>query len=465
MADQVFSVNSGFYNAVENDRTYSADDMNRPYKRIVSNGVFATPEGTPSTDLQVVSASGAMNITVNAGEGIFADKWFENPTAITITVPANSAVLPRVDSVIVQIDETQSGRVGNIVYRTGSPASSPSAPSINEEANITEYRVANIYVAPSANAINQDAITDLRGSSSCPWVTSLIYQVDTSVLWEQWNAAYQNYYDSSTADFEEYTEEQREAWEQFLQNLTSQLTVSTNVIMLQNNYVAQSSVSSVPIGIPSYNKATDILQVYVNGLRATENVQYTVNSAGTIISLTAPVRAGETVNFVVFKSVIAAGLQTTVTLIQELNAKLAAYMKDSGWINFTLESGASAYNSSNTPAVRCVGNRVYLRGAFKGVTTLGSTICTLPVAYRPAQPHTWVSASVNGSSVARTVVMQITTQGYVKLLAASGSLTSSYMISLATDFALEGETNTGAGANASLIVSDDGEGNVVLAHS
>ena len=73
MADQIFSVNSGFYNAVNNDRTYSAEDMNRPYKRIVANGVFATPAGTASNDLRVTATSG-MVISVAAGEGIFADK-------------------------------------------------------------------------------------------------------------------------------------------------------------------------------------------------------------------------------------------------------------------------------------------------------------------------------------------------------------------------------------------------------
>ena len=71
MADQNFEVNCGFFDAMNNDRLYSADQMNRPYKRLVSNGVFATPQVTPSTDLQVVSAASGMNIKVKKGEGIF----------------------------------------------------------------------------------------------------------------------------------------------------------------------------------------------------------------------------------------------------------------------------------------------------------------------------------------------------------------------------------------------------------
>ena len=56
MAEQIINVNCGFFDAIDNDRRYSADEMTMPYKRIVANGIFATPAGTPSTDLQVISA-------------------------------------------------------------------------------------------------------------------------------------------------------------------------------------------------------------------------------------------------------------------------------------------------------------------------------------------------------------------------------------------------------------------------
>ena len=229
MADQIFSAVAGFFDAVGFDRTYSADDMNRPYSRIVADGVFATPQGTPSTDLQVIAAGTGMNITVQAGQGIFAKKWFENPTSIAVTVPNNTSLFPRIDSVLVQIDKRVSGRIGNIVYRTGTPATSPVEPDINTVSNVVEYRLANVSVPSGALSINQAYITDLRGSSACPWVAGLIEQVDTSTLMLQYQAAYKAYYDAATKDFEEYTADQREAWEEFLRTLTEELTVSMNV--------------------------------------------------------------------------------------------------------------------------------------------------------------------------------------------------------------------------------------------
>ena len=433
MADQIFSVTCGFFDAVNNDRTYTADQMNMPYKRVVADGVFATQQGTPSTDLQVESAGSGMNILVNAGNGIFAGKWFENKTIINIAVPNNTTLVPRQDSVIVQVDLRTSGRVGNIVYRTGTPASTPLPPDIGTVANVTEYRIANIYVAPNATTINNDAIVDLRGSSECPWVTSLIQQVDTSTLWNQFQAAYQNQYDEYTQDFQEYTAEQRQAWEDFLSTLTSELSVETNVIMFTSSYTAAGSVSNIPINIASYDSDTDVLLVFINGLLAVG--KYTLNINKTSIDLTNPIASGNSVYFVVLHSVIAADIESTISMIQALDTKLSNFMNDSGWANLTLENGATAYNSSNRPGVRSIGGKIHLRGAFKGVTTLGSVICTLPVAYRPSMDHIFTTAATSGTTVQNTVVMQIlSSTGQIKLMASSGSLSSSAMISLATHF-------------------------------
>lgn len=436
MADQIFNVNCGFFDAINNDRLYSADQMNRPYKRIISNGVFATPQGTPSTDFQVLSASSGMKINVSPGDGLFGDKWFSNPSTITITVPTNTALMPRRDSVIIQVDTRTSGRAGSIIYRTGTANTNPLPPSLSTASGVYEYRVANIYVAASAQNINNDVIVDLRGSSECPWVTSLIYQVDTSTLWQQYQTAYQNQYDQYTAEFEAYEAQRQEEWEQFFDNLTQDLTVSTNVIMLTSSYTSTASTSTIPINIASYDPETDILQVFINGLMAPEGTKYTLNSNHTSINLVTPIAANQTVNFVVFKSIVTGDISTIQTLIQSLENQLAEITNDSGWINFYLESGATSYDSTTTPAVRCVGDRVYLRGAFKGVTSLGSTICTLPVAYRPKMNHIFTTTAISGTTVQDTVTMQVLTTGQIKLMASSGSLSSSAMIPMDTNFIL-----------------------------
>ena len=70
MPDQIFQVECGFFDSVNKDRLYSADQMNLPYKRLISNGVFANKDGTASDDFKVQPVFGTTNIKVKAGQGL-----------------------------------------------------------------------------------------------------------------------------------------------------------------------------------------------------------------------------------------------------------------------------------------------------------------------------------------------------------------------------------------------------------
>lgn len=432
MAEQKFRINGGFFDSVDNDRTYSAEQMNRPYKRVISEGIFATPQGTPSTDFQVLSASNDMNIIVKAGEGLLGGKWFENPSDKTITVPANNSISPRRDSVIIQIDNRQSGRIPNIIYREGVPSADPQVPDLTTTDNVFEKRIANIYVAPGASNINQDAIVDLRGSSECSWITSLINQVDTSTLYDQYRAAYDAYYNQETQRFNE-----------FMRTLTEELSVNTNIIKLESHYTTTvDGTTIIPINIADYNKTTDVLMVRINRLFASEFVDYTINEAGTQITLTKDIYAGQIVEFLVLKSIIVGDNEHVVELVQalsstisSLNTDVTALKSDGGWINFTLEGGATAFDNNTKPAVRKFGNMTNIRGAIKGVTATGTTICTLPAAYKHAMDYYFTSSAIASGTVKSTVTFQVlASNGTIKLVAKSGTIAATDMIPIATNF-------------------------------
>ncbi|MCQ2308068.1 MAG: hypothetical protein MJ000_10995 [Bacteroidales bacterium] len=419
MAEQKFRVSCGFFNSVNGDRRYTAEEMNRPYRRVVTNGVFATPAGTASTDLQVMSAGSGMTIKVKAGEGIFANKWFENPSDFSLTVTSNTSGLPRRDSIIVQVDNRNGERAGNIVYREGIPSANPQPPDIGTVDNVIEYRVANIYVASGATAINQDAIVDLRGSSECPWVTSLIKQVDTSALWIQY----------------------RDAFSQLYHDLREEaLSLTTLVRSLDSHYQTTSANQTViPIGILQYNRSLDILEVRVNGLVLIEDLEYTIDSNYNI-TLTDPVDIGTMISFRVFKSVDGTDAETVVSqvnalqqLVNSIDEKINDEISDTDWITFVLESGAQAYSSSTTPSVRKRGSMVHVRGCVKNITSTGSAVATLPLAFRPSQPHYFTQAT-DGSA---TVLWEVGTNGVISMKKINGTVSSTSMIPMCTNFIIE----------------------------
>lgn len=415
MADQLFEVNCGFFDSIGNDRLYTADNMNRPYKRLVSNGVFATPFGTPSTDLQVLSGNNGMRIIVKKGEGIFADKWFENPSDIAIIVPSNTNIVPRRDSVIIQVDKRQSGRMGRIVYREGIPASNPQPPNIGTVTDVIEYRLANIYVAAGANAINNDAIVDLRGSSECPWITSLINQVDTSVLWEQYRYAFAKLFDDFRSEGQD---------------------LLTIVAAYDGYYTTvQQDETTIPIPIDNYNSSLDILEVRINGLVLIPILEYTITDS-TEIELELPVDAGTDIAFRSYKSIDGSEAETVTALVTQLQQDVINMSSDSDWIPLTLGSGITSFDSTTTPKVRKVGNTVHVRGAIKSVSWSGFTITTLPQNYRPSQNVQFTTCAFANGVIADTFVIEIRTNGVVSIVACNETADTTKMLPINTSFIL-----------------------------
>lgn len=435
MSDIVQTVDCGFFDSVSGDRLYGAEDMNRPYSRLVADGVFATPQGLASTDLQVFTDGSSLSVSVQKGQGIFSGKWFSNPSIIDFTVPANTSAYKRIDSVIVQVDERLAGRTGSIIYRTGTPASVPAPPDLTNEADVSEWRIANIEVSPSVSAISPSKITDLRGSSSCPWVRALIQQPDLSTMWNQYQAAYSEQYAQYTADYISYTDAQRQAFEDFIETLTDQLTATMNVTVLKSEYTASGGTSEIPINIQSYNPSSDALLVYINGVLASEQTQYSV--VDDHIVLLNPISAGNTVLFVCFHALIAGDASSTISAVEALDDKVDGFMNDSGWNSLVL-SNCEAYDADNTPSIRKVGGRVYLEGSIKGLTVANPStqtniqISDIVSTYVPRTQHNYVVPVMNNLHLKGTAVVSVKKNGAISVTGATTAITAFDQLDLST---------------------------------
>lgn len=313
MADTYYDVTSGFYDSVDKDRLYSADQMNMPYKRIICEGVFATPEGTASTDFQVMALSD-MNVKVCAGNAMLGEKWLELEADQNITISGNSSANPRIDSIILRVDRNMAGRKAQIAYRQGTAASTPTAPALDTSTNIYEIRLANIEVASNAYAITQSMITDMRGSAECPWITSLIYQVDTSTLFEQWRAAY-----------EEAFERNETQWQEFFEQLTQELTLQTSIVTQTGSLTTKAGdtfeISLRSFGITDFRRENCELMVFINGLYAEQDNKWQLaydplNPEAASILFANDLSAGQDIYVVMVKSIVTGN---ATTLLEELS--------------------------------------------------------------------------------------------------------------------------------------------------
>lgn len=288
------AITYGFFNSLNGDRTYDADQMSEYFNGLVSNGVYESVGGA----LQVKAiADGGMNVQVLTGRGIINCKWINNSSALNLAITAAHGVLNRWTAVVMRLDVVN--RLMTITTKDGTAASTPTKPTMDNTASTVELCLAYIYVAAGATSISQANITDMRGTSSCGWVTGLIEQVDTSQLFLQYQTAFENYYTEMTTAFDDW-----------FSTLTSQLNVNTYIQEYNKSVTIGTGVTNVvSLDMTGYTySADDIIFVYVNGLY---DKTYTLNTSGTTPTITTVADAtGTVIDIKILKSKI--GFSTLV---------------------------------------------------------------------------------------------------------------------------------------------------------
>lgn len=279
---------SYFFNAIKNgdtyDRVYQAQDFTNYLDKLVGSGVFANP----STSLQVVSSSG-MGIIVHPGTAWINGHKINNTTDYNLTLEQSDVVLNRIDRVVVYVDYTT--RTCGIKIKKGTSAVTPTAPNIIRNDTMIEYCLAEIKINKQVSAITQSAITDTRPNNKvCGWVTSLITQVDTSTLFDQWQQAYK-----------EQIEANQKKYDDWLNGIKNDIHKQIPVKILKRNYV--STANQTTITIPSdlsYNIDKDTLDVYINGFKLKNN-EY--SNTATKITLVNKLLAGNDIEINIIRSI------------------------------------------------------------------------------------------------------------------------------------------------------------------
>lgn len=284
----------GFFNALESggvyDRKYNADDYTSNMAAIISTGVRRSGDD----DLKV-TASG-LTVTVAVGRAWIDGRWFYNDTALqlmTVTPPVGT--LSRVDGVYLQANSNVAVRNIQLVYKTGTPSASPTAPACTRDGGVYEIQLASITVAPNATGVT---VTDTRGNSSvCGWITSPV--------------GYSDYFTSLDTEFTDWFTDVKD-------------TLASVTLFKQYMWrtVTSGSTSTVTFNIPQYDPTgVDIINVYVNGLLETPTDDYTLS--GSTITFTKSKVSGTEVVVLCYKSIDGTGLGSVSDEITELQNQVA----------------------------------------------------------------------------------------------------------------------------------------------
>jgi hypothetical protein len=194
--------NSGFFNSINGDRLYDADQMSRIFEGLITDGVYESVG-----DKLAVQPNNAMTIQIGTGRGWFNKRWVENSTPYTITLEASDVVLSRYAAICIRVDTSESGRTAQPYVKYSDYASAPNKPTMVRTETLNEYCLAYVYIKAGATEIKASNIEDTRGNNNlCGWVTGLIEQLSTTTLFEQWEALFNNWFNNLQDLINENTE-------------------------------------------------------------------------------------------------------------------------------------------------------------------------------------------------------------------------------------------------------------------
>lgn len=282
------AITYGFFNSVDGDRKYNAEEMSTYFDGLVSDGVFQTV----GRKLAVTAATG-MNINIDTGRALIECHWLKNDSVLTITLDNSDVQNNRTDLIVIKLDYTN--RSMAIEYVKNQSA-------VRNTETVKYLTLAKITVPAGATVITQANIKDYRGSASCPWVTGIIKQVDTSDLFAQYEKAYEEMVQQMIG----WWADRRNAFDTWFNSLTSTLNVNLNLVKQEFSYTTTEETGTIPL-VSGY-QTTDILLVHVNGVLFVDGTEYSIEAGN--IKLAKTITAGNTVTQILIKSIIGGNVST-----------------------------------------------------------------------------------------------------------------------------------------------------------
>lgn len=193
------SVTYGFYNSLNGDRKYNAEQISSIFDGLIVDGVFASI-GTAFA----VKAAGGLTVNVGIGKAWFNHTWTLNDSILPLTAPESEVLLDRIDAVVLEVNGLESVRENSIKIVTGTPSSAPVRPTLENEGNVHQYPLAYIYRKFGSTVITQADITNMVGTDSTPFVTGILQTISLDELLGQWQDQLDRFTDTRSQEVDDW---------------------------------------------------------------------------------------------------------------------------------------------------------------------------------------------------------------------------------------------------------------------
>ena len=165
-----------FFNDIDDDRVYFAEDFARHLAKYFTNGIF-------NNELKVL-ANNDMTITIQEGDANIEGYRYTNTGDLTKTIDTADGELNRIDNVVIRLDLTN--RLISAQIIKGTFSDKPSAPSLVRSSTVYDIKLAEVYIDNGITSITQSAIKDTRFDKNvCGNVVSTVETIDTTDVYNQ----------------------------------------------------------------------------------------------------------------------------------------------------------------------------------------------------------------------------------------------------------------------------------------
>lgn len=138
------------------DRPADSSLLRGVITQFVSTGIF------PTTDCFKVEASEGMLITVKPGSAVINGVTAMEETTRTLTVQSSDDTYDRIDTVVLRYNNDISVRSIDLYVLEGTPAATPTPPTLTRQTDYYELGLANLYIPVNSAVISDERITDTR---------------------------------------------------------------------------------------------------------------------------------------------------------------------------------------------------------------------------------------------------------------------------------------------------------------
>ena len=181
---------SGFWNSIDGDRTYSAEDMAIPFDGIITEGVFAN-----WGDAFKATVTDGSTVTVGSGKAWLSNRWVRNDSVYQMPINVSnysSSTEPRTVVVCIDLKVEPYYRFAQfyIVEQRNYSSYTDMLNSITDRTRQNTLPLFAINFAAGDSSIQQSSIMNLVGTSWCPYVTAPVQTVTVDDIRAKWDASY-----------------------------------------------------------------------------------------------------------------------------------------------------------------------------------------------------------------------------------------------------------------------------------